>query len=306
MIGIYKIENTINGKVYIGQSIHIKLRWSEHKAELRGGYHDNSHLQLAWNKYGEEAFIFSILETFDDISILNSKEKYWINYYNSFNKNKGYNLTYGGDGNRKYSDEDFYLVCELFNSGITNPVEISKITNIYRKTIERWLHTATDNNICNYDANKSKCEKVICLNNFEVFDSVFLAQDYYHINGVASCCNHKTKYAGKNNNGEPLLWMHLKEYENYSKEEIDKYIDELQYKIREKYVICLNNKFVFENTIKAINWANLKTPRSIWLCCNNKAHYAGIDKNGVPIKWIYYKDYIKKNDTRDLIFYQVS
>ena len=26
-IGIYKIENLINGKIYIGQSIHIEKRW---------------------------------------------------------------------------------------------------------------------------------------------------------------------------------------------------------------------------------------------------------------------------------------
>nr|DAH19257.1 MAG TPA: intron associated endonuclease [Bacteriophage sp.]DAT87476.1 MAG TPA: intron associated endonuclease [Caudoviricetes sp.] len=30
MIGIYKIENLINGKVYIGQSVHIERRWQEH------------------------------------------------------------------------------------------------------------------------------------------------------------------------------------------------------------------------------------------------------------------------------------
>ena len=37
-------------------------RWDCHKAQLRGNYHDNPHLQNSWNKYGEENFKFEILE----------------------------------------------------------------------------------------------------------------------------------------------------------------------------------------------------------------------------------------------------
>lgn len=60
-IGIYKIENTINKKVYIGQSNNILIRFSNHKYELNSNKHSNSHLQRAWNKYGRENFIFDIL-----------------------------------------------------------------------------------------------------------------------------------------------------------------------------------------------------------------------------------------------------
>ena len=37
MIGIYKIQNLINGKIYIGQSVHIKARFNAHKSEARNG-----------------------------------------------------------------------------------------------------------------------------------------------------------------------------------------------------------------------------------------------------------------------------
>ena len=72
MIGIYKIKNKVNGKVYIGQSIRIEKRWIDHKKTLRSNSHRNIYLQNAWNKYGEENFIHEIIEECD-ISELNDK-----------------------------------------------------------------------------------------------------------------------------------------------------------------------------------------------------------------------------------------
>ena len=42
MIGIYKIENLINGKVYIGQSVDIKERWASHKRIKQYSLNKNS------------------------------------------------------------------------------------------------------------------------------------------------------------------------------------------------------------------------------------------------------------------------
>ena len=61
MIGIYKISNIINNKVYIGQSIDIQRRFSEHMRELNNNCHYNKHLQASYNKYGREAFSCEIL-----------------------------------------------------------------------------------------------------------------------------------------------------------------------------------------------------------------------------------------------------
>lgn len=103
MIGIYKIENIINHKCYIGQSINIKRRWEIHKSELKNNRHYNKYLQKAWNKYGENSFLFSVIEECSKLE-LNEKEQYYIKKYNSYaNKknSKGYNLTIGGDGYRQ-------------------------------------------------------------------------------------------------------------------------------------------------------------------------------------------------------------
>lgn len=97
MIGIYKIENIINGKIYIGQSINIEQRWGNHRRELNGNKHCNSHLQNSWNKYGEKNFNFVVIDECD-ICDIDEKEMYWISKLDSFNPLKGYNLTEGGQG----------------------------------------------------------------------------------------------------------------------------------------------------------------------------------------------------------------
>ena len=96
--GIYKIENLANGKVYIGKSVDIlNQRWPQHLCLLKNGTHNNRHLQNAWNKYGEDNFQFSIiLECAPDE--LNQYEIYYIDLYQSYMSNNGYNKTYGGDG----------------------------------------------------------------------------------------------------------------------------------------------------------------------------------------------------------------
>lgn len=96
--GIYCIENIITNKKYIGQSINIKDRWSKHKSELNHQTHDNDYLQKAWNKYGENNFKFYIIERCN-IKDLDEKEIYYIEYYNTLNRNYGYNLKSGGQCN---------------------------------------------------------------------------------------------------------------------------------------------------------------------------------------------------------------
>ena len=62
---VYEIRNVTNGKVYIGSTIDTRVRFQRHRRELRAGKHSNAHLQNAWNTYGEDAFKFSVLHSFD-------------------------------------------------------------------------------------------------------------------------------------------------------------------------------------------------------------------------------------------------
>lgn len=103
MIGIYKIENLVNHKVYIGQSTHIEQRFREHIKELDKNKHKNKYLQFSWNKHGANNFSFVILEECS-IKSLNDREKFWIAQYGGANSKLNYNYTFGGDGG-KWNDE---------------------------------------------------------------------------------------------------------------------------------------------------------------------------------------------------------
>ncbi len=59
---VYAIVNVMNGKRYIGSTMHFQNRVQMHKFHLRRGTHDNRHLQASWKKYGEDAFVFGIIE----------------------------------------------------------------------------------------------------------------------------------------------------------------------------------------------------------------------------------------------------
>ena len=94
--GIYKI-NFPNGKYYIGLSNDIKRRMYEHNNIRRLDIHKfQQPCDLAIRKYGKITEI-EILEENDDYELLNEREKYWIQYYDATNKEKGYNLTIGGN-----------------------------------------------------------------------------------------------------------------------------------------------------------------------------------------------------------------
>lgn len=99
MIGIYQIKNKINGMVYIGQSIDIRRRWQEERNRKQV----NPHLRRAFDKYGLDAFAFTVLCECE-YSELNELEKFIIAEKGSYIKTQGYNKTFGGEGGRWTSD----------------------------------------------------------------------------------------------------------------------------------------------------------------------------------------------------------
>ena len=80
--GVYLISNNVNGKCYVGSSIHLEQRRKEHFSRLANNKHANRHLQNSYNKYGREVFDFEILEEVeinDNIKqTLLNREQFWI------------------------------------------------------------------------------------------------------------------------------------------------------------------------------------------------------------------------------------
>lgn len=76
--GIYKIINVVNNKFYVGSAVDLKRRKTRHFSELRTGKHKNRHLQAAWVKYGEQAFVFVVVEELPDDADLLAAENVWL------------------------------------------------------------------------------------------------------------------------------------------------------------------------------------------------------------------------------------
>jgi group I intron endonuclease len=94
---IYKITNTINGKIYIGQTIQtLKQRKKDH----RNCMERLKHLALyrAFRKHGFEKFDWTIIYYAKDKNDLDETEKYYIKFFKTMSPKHGYNMTYGGEG----------------------------------------------------------------------------------------------------------------------------------------------------------------------------------------------------------------
>jgi group I intron endonuclease len=76
--GIYKIINISSNKFYVGSAVDLKRRKTRHFSELRTNKHNNSKLQNAWNKYGEQAFVFVVVEELDKEADLLAAENVWL------------------------------------------------------------------------------------------------------------------------------------------------------------------------------------------------------------------------------------
>ena len=137
---IYKISNTQNDKVYIGQTIRpIEQRFHRHLNDALNNILD-THFARAIRKYGKNSFI---IEKIDEAKIqeeLNKKEQYWIKYYNSVKD--GYNetdaiLKCGGNTYQSKTEEEMEVIKEKIRQtkiGSKNPMarkikRINVITN---------------------------------------------------------------------------------------------------------------------------------------------------------------------------------
>lgn len=120
--GIYKIINTVNNKIYVGKAIDIYQRMLGHRANLRKKSKDeNRHLIMAWHKYGEDAFIYEIIEELDTKEdLLREREDHWIVELKATDPEFGYNLRRDSSTGCIVSEETRKLHSEN-NRGEKNP-----------------------------------------------------------------------------------------------------------------------------------------------------------------------------------------
>jgi group I intron endonuclease len=132
--GVYKITNIINNKIYIGSTNQTFLkRLTQHYFELRKNNHKNDHLQYSWNKYGEDNFIFEIIEVTDKKETL-EREQFWMDYYECYNKSIGFNINPKATGTPNLSKETI----EKRRQTMLNNYKEGKIKPFFSKGFTPW------------------------------------------------------------------------------------------------------------------------------------------------------------------------
>ena len=218
--GIYKITCKVNNKIYIGSTeVCFKQRFKKHKQRLRNNYHENDYLQKSWNKYGEDNFVFEILEEISDKSKVKEIEQIYLNEYILKGKDFCFNLSKTATGGNtitndeikekhrqgvinSYTDELREIRRKHFNSRLSEMLEKSKksqesqeykdkhlkIMQELSKT-EEWLKKVRENN--------AKGRKPVGTDRGETFESVAKASEILkigraniraNINGKTSHC----------------------------------------------------------------------------------------------------------------------
>ena len=206
--GIYCIENLINNKKYIGQSIDIDNRWRHHIGELNSNIHFNDYLQKAWNKYGKDNFHFYVLE-FCDADKLDNLEVYYISLYQTLNRDKGYNLTSGGTNNKVYSDETRMKISNALKGHIVslesrikiskNHADVSGSNNgMYgRCHSEEAKQRVSQANKGKISARRNLCN-VYCIDLDQKFDDAATAGKELNLDSgaILKCCRGERKTCG--------------------------------------------------------------------------------------------------------------
>lgn len=229
---IYKITNKVNNKIYIGQTRRtIEERWREHLSRI--SQKSNTYLYNAIRKYGKENFVIEKIEECQDDEI-DKKEIFYIEKFESFNKEKGYNLTKGGDGNKKY---DYILIRKLWDENYKIS-EIIKQIGCDKSVIHSALieHETYNKHESLSRRNRKGINQYDLSGNFiSHYNSIIDAAggDKVKASLISACCNKKIKQA------LTYLWC----FEN---EEPPKKLENIKYYKRAVAQFTLDGDFIAE------------------------------------------------------------
>ena len=222
---IYKHENKINGKVYIGQT--SQSLESRSGRNGRGYYHCHKIFAKEIEEYGWDNFTHEIIEEVDNKDVANEREKYWIKFYDSINPDKGYNRETGGLSGYKQSEE----VCKERSQrymGEGNPrygKHCSEETKKKIRNANKYKYIGEKNPMYGKTHTEEAREKIrqfnlehsseyhftkqiYCITTNILFPSIKSAKKYYGINSnICNVCTGKRNYSGEYK-GNKLKWKY--------------------------------------------------------------------------------------------------
>lgn len=132
---IYQIRHVESGKVYVGSAVNPHQRCYEHRSILSRGLHHSAYLQRAWNKYGESAFVFEIVEPVLLVEDLIAREQYWIDALHASDPAHGYNTApvAGSNLGMKHTDERRAKMSKIMKARFADPAYRAAHTERQRK-----------------------------------------------------------------------------------------------------------------------------------------------------------------------------
>lgn len=205
---IYKIVNDIDNKVYIGVTKYsLDKRFKEHCYDSAKCKDVNRPLYIAMRIYGISHFSIIYIETTDKPY---EREKYWIDYYDSYNS--GYNSTYGGLGKPMFSHEDIKnrLIEYPYASEVAKEFNCCKdivyeVADKYNIQLENFSNEAKSLPVTAYSKDG---KKIISFNS--VYDAaLWVAQTQqltYKITGIKSHISAVAK--GKRKSAYTYIWVY--------------------------------------------------------------------------------------------------
>lgn len=166
--GVYKI-NFPNGKSYIGISNNMHRRMNEHNCDFR----NNLPIEQAIKKYGPitEYEILEIIPP-EQRNYMRERECYWIKHFQTANRNKGYNVSPGGDGadfgaknvSAKLTQEQVEEIYVMLKNDLDVPMtEIAQKYDIHISTLSKLNNGVTyyNSNISYPIRTPKMCKKLI-------------------------------------------------------------------------------------------------------------------------------------------------
>lgn len=256
---IYKATNTINGKIYIGQTIQkLQDRIDGHVRDSKRSNRRLTYFANAIRKYGILAFNFIVIDTANSIEELNLKEQFWIDFYNSTDKLIGYNLDSGGN-NCKKSDSTKDLISISSKNNWKNTEIADKMLNGLRKGTEKWIEICSNNRvefIC------PQCKKTFLFPPHIANTKKFCSSDCEKLSGLYhTICKKASNIAAEKSHSDNIANKSLIAQ------------DILQWAIdnKEQVIACKYNniKPYFQNLLDYLSDKySLKDLRSYYLCFN--------------------------------------
>jgi len=162
-ISIYVIQNLINLKIYVGQTIHFKTRWGVHKRSAKYVWLEKRKLgdsgiqviHCAMAKYGIENFSYTILEEWETQNEADEAEEFWICFFRSRDPTYGYNLIPGGRKgvgrgpahpnygkpahNRLFTHTEELAICKRYSEEKLSITELAQEYDCEQSTIHKML-----------------------------------------------------------------------------------------------------------------------------------------------------------------------